>query len=218
MNYNKRLLTTLFALSLTAMLIAGCDRHKSERAEITKQMAAIDAESAPLKEEQGRLAQEAEALNADIKQQQDTLQPHADRVAKLQEDLAVYVKDHQTTAMVLNLTKTGVAAVLEAKADQKTKDLVKNLNTLGNIVAMAYCLRKGQECRNATIQIMSLGSQIDSENQAMSGINTQIDQKRASLQELEQKRSAVDAAIAQKTQERDSLKQKLDSLTCRFCV
>lgn len=217
MNRN-RLVLILFLLSVVAMSLSGCDRHKAERAEITKQIAAIDADTAPLKAEQGQLAAQAESLNADIKQQQDTLQPHADRVAKLQDEMAVYVKDHQTTATVLSLTKTGVAAVLEAKADQKTKDLVKNVNVLGNIVAMAYCLRKGEECRNATIQIMSLGSQIDQENELMAGINTQMNQKKASLQELDQKRATVDTAIAQKTQERDSLKQKLDSLTCRFCV
>lgn len=217
MNYKSRLIPTLFVF-LIAMSISGCDRHKAEREVISKQITAIDADMAPLKEEQGQLAKNEEALNADLKQQSDTLQQHSDRVAQLQDQLSVYVKDHQTTALVLNLTRTGVAAVLEAKADQKTKDLVKNANALGNIVAMAYCLRKGEECRNATIQIMSLGSQIDSENEVMSGINTQIDQKKASLQELQQKRSAIDAAIAQKTQERDSLKQKLDSLTCRFCV
>jgi chromosome segregation ATPase len=202
----------LLVLAVVAMSISGCDRHKAEREEISKQIAAIDADTAPLKEEQGRLAKDEETLNLEIQQQSNTLQQHLDQRAKLQEDLAAYVKDHQTTALVLKLTKTGVAAVLESKADQKTKDLIKNAGAIGNIVAMAYCLRKGEECRNATIQIVSLGSQIDSENEVMSGINIQIDQKKASLPELQQKRLTVDAAIAQKTQERDRLKQKLDSL------
>ena len=194
------------------MSISGCDRHKAEREEINKQIAAIDADTGPLKEEQGRIAKDEEALNAEIQQQSDTLQQHLDRRAKLQEDLAVYVKDHQTTALVLNLTKTSIASVLESKADQKTKDLIKNAGALGDIVAKIYCLRNSEECRNATLQIMSLGSQIDSENEVMAGINTQIDQKKASLQQVQQKRSTLDAAIAQKTQQRDRLKQKLDSL------
>jgi chromosome segregation ATPase len=212
MNYKNRLIPVLFVLAVIAMSISGCDRHKAEREEISKQIAAIDADTAPLKEEQGRLAKDEETLNIEIQQQSNTLQQHLDQRAKLQEDLSAYVKDHQTTALVLKLTKTSVAAVLESKADQKTKDLIKNAGAIGNIVAMAYCLRKGEECRNATIQIVSLGSQIDSENEVMSGINIQIDQKKASLPELQQKRSTVDAAIAQKTQERDRLKQKLDSL------
>lgn len=212
MNYKNRLIPMLLVLAVVAMSISGCDRHKAEREEISKQIAAIDADTAPLKEEQGRLAKDEETLNLEIQQQSNTLQQHLDQRAKLQEDLAAYVKDHQTTALVLKLTKTGVAAVLESKADQKTKDLIKNAGAIGNIVAMAYCLRKGEECRNATIQIVSLGSQIDSENEVMSGINIQIDQKKASLPELQQKRLTVDAAIAQKTQERDRLKQKLDSL------
>ncbi len=213
MNYKNRLIPMLLVLAVVAMSISGCDRHKAEREEISKQIAAIDADTAPLKEEQGRLAKDEETLNIEIQQQSNTLQQHLDRRAKLQEDLAAYVKDHQTTALVLKLTKTSVAAVLESKADQKTKDLIKNAGAIGNIVAMAYCLRKGEECRNATIKIVSLGSQVDSENEVMSGINIQIDQKKASLQELQQKRSTVDAAIAQKTQERDRLKQKLDSLS-----
>ncbi len=218
MNYRHKLITMLFVLPVVAMSISGCDRHKAERAQISQQIATIDADTAPLKEEQGRLANDEATLNAEIQQQSDTLQQHSDRRTKLQDDLAVYVKDHQTTAMVLSMTKTGISAVLQSKADQKTKDLIKNAGALGNIVAMAYCMRKGEECRNATIQIMSLGSQIDSENEVMAGINTQIDQKRASLQQLQQKRSTLDATIAEKTQQRDQLKQKLDSLTCRFCV
>src|SRR5258708_4787230 len=105
MNYKNRLVPMLFVLPLIAMSISGCDRHKAERAEITKQIAAIDADTVPLKEEQGRLAKDEEALNADIKQQSDTLQQHMDRRTQLQDELAVYVKDHQTTALVLNLTK-----------------------------------------------------------------------------------------------------------------
>jgi hypothetical protein len=41
----------------------------------------------------------------------------------------------------------------------------------------------------------------------------QLDQKKASLQDRQQKLSSLDAAIASKTTERDSLKQKLDSLS-----
>src|SRR6185295_4007301 len=104
MNYSNKLIPTLFVF-LIAMSISGCDRHKAEREVISKQIAAVDADTAPLKEEQAQLVKNEEALNADIKQQSDTLQQHSDRVAQLQEQLAVYVKDHQTTAMVLNLTR-----------------------------------------------------------------------------------------------------------------
>lgn len=217
MIFNHRLVLTLVLL-LVATAISGCDRHKDERAEVGKQITVAEADLAPLNEEQSRVSKDEEALNAEIKQQSDTLQPHLDRRTKLQDDLAVYVQDHKTTALVLKMTRTGVAAVLDSKADEKTKDLIRTADAVSNIVAFAYCLKKGEECRNATAQIMSLGAQIDSENQTISDMTAQLDQKRASLQGLQQKQSSLDAAIAAKTKERDDLKQKLGSLTCRFCI
>ena len=218
MTYNNRSLLALFVLPLVAMAISGCDRHKAERAELSKQIAVADADLTPLTEEQSRASKDVEMLNAEIKQQSDTLQQHVDQRAKLQNDLAVYVQDHKTTALVLKMTRTGVAAVLDSKADQKTKDLISTADAISNIVAFAYCLKKGDECRNATAQIMSMGAQIDSENETISAMTAPLDQKKASLQELQQKQSSIAAAIAAKTKERDDLKQKLDSLTCRFCI
>ena len=218
MIFNNRLALPLVVLLLVATGISGCDRHKDERAEVSKQITVAEADLAPLNEERSRVSKDEEALNAEIKQQSDTLQPHLDRRTKLQDDLAVYVQDHKTTALVLKMTRTGVAAVLDSKADEKTKDLIRTADAVSNIVAFAYCLKKGEECRNATAQIMSLGAQIDSENQTISDMTAQLDQKKASLQGLQQKQSSLDAAIAAKTKERDDLKQKLDSLTCRFCI
>jgi chromosome segregation ATPase len=213
MSYKNRLVLTCFVLLLVALAISGCDRHKAERGELGKQIAVIETDLGPLKEEQGRVSQELETLNAEVKQQSDTLQPHLDRRTQLQEELALFVENHKTTALVLNMTRGGVAAVLDSHANQKTKDLIRTADTIGKLVAMAYCVRKGEECRNATVKIMSLGSQIDSENQSISLKTGELDQKKASLQERQQKLSSIDAAIAAKTQERDALKQKLDSLS-----
>jgi hypothetical protein len=44
-------------------------------------------------------------------------------------------------------------------------------------------------------------------------MTAQLDQKKASLQERQQKSSSLDATIAAKTKERDALKQRLDSLS-----
>jgi len=213
MSYKNRFVVTLFVLPIVAMAISGCDRHKAERAELGKQIAAIEADLVPLKEEQARLSQEVETLNSEVQQQSDTLQPHVDQLTKLQDELALYVQEHKTTALVLNMTRGGVAAVLDSHADEKTKNLIRTGDTISKLVAVAYCLRKGEECRNATLKIMSLGSQIDSENATISGMSGQLDQKKASLQELQQKSSSLDASIAAKTQERDGLKQRLDSLS-----
>lgn len=213
MSYKNRSVLTLLVLPIVAMAISGCDRHKAERAELGKQIAANEAEVVTLKEEQARLSQEVETLSSEVQQQSDTLQPHLDQLTKLQDELALYVQEHKTTALVLNMTRSGVAAVLDSHADEKTKNLIRSADAIGKLVAVAYCLKKGQECRNATIKIMSLGSQIDSENATISGMSGPLDQKKASLQELQQKSSSLDAAIAAKTQERDSLKQRLDSLS-----
>lgn len=212
MDYKNKSMPTLLFVALLAVAISGCDRHKAEKAELGKQIAVVEADLVPLKEEQGRVSKDVETLASEVNQQSAGLQQHLDRRTKLQDDLAVYVQDHKTTALVLNMTRTGVAAVLESNADQKTKDLIKTGGDIGNIVALAYCLRKGEECRNATVQIMSLGSQIDSENKTISSMTEQFDQKKAALQERQQKGSSLDAAIAAKTKERDDLKQKLDSL------
>jgi chromosome segregation ATPase len=141
------------------------------------------------------------------------LQPHLDQRTQLEDELAAYVEAHQTTALVLKMTRTGVAAVLDSKANQKTKDLIRASDAISKLLAVAYCVKKGQECRNATIKIMALGSQIDSENQTISLMTAQLDQKKASLQERQQKVSSLDATIAAKTKERDDLKQRLESLS-----
>lgn len=213
MFFKNKLTLALFVLAFFVMAISGCDRHKAERAELSKQITVIEADLVPLQEQQARASQEVEQLNSEVKQQSDALQPHLDQVAKLQDELALYVQDHQTTALVLKMTRTGVATVLESQANQKTKDLIRTGDAIGRMVAVAYCLRKGEECRNATLKIMSFGSQIDAENAKISMMTAQLDQAKASLQEREQKRSAIDAALAAKTQERDALKQKLDSLS-----
>jgi flagellar biosynthesis chaperone FliJ len=60
---------------------------------------------------------------------------------------------------------------------------------------------------------MALGSQIDSENQTITLLTAQLDQKKASLQERQQKSSSLDGTIATKTKEREGLKQRLDSIS-----
>jgi chromosome segregation ATPase len=213
MIYKNKLLFTLFVWPLVAIALSGCDRHKAEKAELSKQIAVIEADLVPLNEEQGQVSKEVETLNADVKQQSDTLQPHLDQRTQLEDELAAYVEAHQTTALVLKMTRTGVAAVLDSKANQKTKDLIRASDAISKLLAVAYCVKKGQECRNATIKIMALGSQIDSENQTISLMTAQLDQKKASLQERQQKVSSLDATIAAKTKERDDLKQRLESLS-----
>jgi peptidoglycan hydrolase CwlO-like protein len=213
MSYRNRSVFILLAVLFVVMAISGCDRHKAERAELSKQIATIDADLMPLKEEQSRVAKEVETLSAEVQKQSDALQPHLDQRTKLQDDLALYVQEHQTTALVLKMTQSGVAAVLDSKANQKTKDLVGTANAISKLVATAYCLRKGEECRNATLRIMALGSQIDSENQTITLLTAQLDQKKASLQERQQKSSSLDGTIATKTKEREGLKQRLDSIS-----
>ena len=213
MFYKNRSVVTLFVLLFFAIMSSACDRHKAERAELTKQIAVIETDLVPMKEEQGRVAQEVQALTAEVQQQSDTLQPHLDQRTKLQNDLDLFVQEHKTTALVLNMTRTGVAAVLDSNANQKTKDLIRTADAIGKLVALAYCIKKGEECRNATIKITALGAQIDSENATISLLTAQLDQKKAALQERQQKSTSLDAAIAAKTKERDDLKQRLDSIS-----
>ena len=213
MSHKAKSLVILPVLFFIVMAISGCDRHKAEREQLGKQIAAIDTDLVPMKEEQGRVSQEVAALASEVQQQSDTVQPHIDQRTKLQDELDVFVQEHQTTALVLNMTRQGVAAVLESKANDKTKNLVKTADAIGKLIAVAYCLKKGEECRNATVKITALGSQIDAENQQITLLGGQLDQKRASLQEKQQQLSSIDASIAAKTTERDTLKQRLDSIS-----
>ena len=213
MSHKAKSLVILPVLFFIAIAISGCDRHKAEREQLGKQIAVIDADLVPMKEEQGRVSQEAAALTSEVQQQSDTVQPHIDQRTKLQDELDVFVQEHQTTALVLNMTRQGVAAVLESKANDKTKNLVKTADAISKLIAVAYCLKKGEECRNATVKITALGSQIDAENQQITLLSGQLDQKKASLQEKQQQLSSIDASIAAKTTERDTLKQRLDSIS-----
>jgi chromosome segregation ATPase len=203
----------LFVFLFVALTISGCDRHKAEREQLGKQIAAIDTDLAPMKDEQGRVSQEVSALTAEVQQQSDTVQPHLDQRQKLQDELDLFVQQHQTTALVLNMTRTGVAAVLESKASDKTKNLIKTADAISKLIAVAYCIKKGEECRNATVKITALGSQIDAENQQISLLSVQLDQKKAQLEEQQQKLSSLDSGIAAKTTERDGLKQRLDAIS-----
>jgi len=133
MDYKNKLIPTLLFVALLAVAISGCDRHKAEKAELGKQIAVVEADLVPLKEEQGRVSKDVETLTSEVNQQSAGLQQHLDRRTKLQDDLAVYVQDHKTTALVLKMTRSGVAAVLESNADQKTKerdDLKQKLDSL----------------------------------------------------------------------------------------
>jgi hypothetical protein len=128
--------------------------------------------------EHDKASQEVSALTSEVQQQSDVVQPHLDQRTKLQDELDRFVQEHQTTALVLNMTRTGVAAVLESKASEKTKTYIKTADTIGKLIAVAYCLKKGEECRNATAKITALGAQIDTENQQITMLSAQLDQRR----------------------------------------
>ena len=213
MSYKIKSTVIVFVLLFVARAISGCDRHKAEREELGKKIAVIETDLAPMQAEQSRASQEVAALTSEVQQQSDTLQPHLDQRTKLQDELDRFVQEHQTTALVLNMTRTGVSAVLESKASEKTKTYIKTADAVSKLIAVAYCLRKGEECRNATVKITALGSQIDAENQQITMLSAGLDQKKATLQESQQKLSSIDAAIAAKTTERDGLKQRLAEIS-----
>ena len=213
MSYKIKSTVNVFVLLFLAIAISGCDRHKAEREQLGKQIAAIETDLIPMQAEHDKASQEVSALTSEVQQQSDVVQPHLDQRTKLQDELDRFVQEHQTTALVLNMTRTGVAAVLESKASEKTKTYIKTADTIGKLIAVAYCLKKGEECRNATAKITALGAQIDTENQQITMLSAQLDQKKASLQESQQKLSSIDAAIAAKTTERDGLKQRLAEIS-----
>jgi peptidoglycan hydrolase CwlO-like protein len=213
MSYKIKSIFFLLVFLFVAMALSGCDRHKAEREELGKKIAAIDADLVPMQEEQGRVSQEVAARTSEVQQQSATIQPHQDQLTKLQDELDRFVQEHQTTALVLNMTRTGVATVLESKASEKTKTYIKTADAIGKLIAVAYCLKKGEECRNATVKITALGSQIDAENQQITMLSAGLDQKKAALQESQQKLSSIDAAIAAKTTERDGYKQRLAEIS-----
>lgn len=215
--HRNRFLQTLILLLFVTTAISCRDTYKGERASLSTQITALEAEMARLTDERAKASREMDTLSSEIKEQADNLRQHLDRRTKLQDELAVYVLDHKMTTVVLAASGASVAAVVNEHADQKTKDSLRTAGAIGIGVAIVYCYNYAEECGDVTTRLLYYGSQIKSENNLVSGITTLVSQKKSSLEEREEKISSLGALITQKTSERDTLRRKHDSLICKFC-
>lgn len=216
--YQNKSAQTLIILLFVTLTICGCDSHKGERASLSKQITGIETDLVRLQGEQAKVSKNKETLAAELTQQTDTLKQHTLRRTKLQDELALYVLDHKTTTLVLAGTVASVAAIYNENTDQKTKDTLNTAGKFGAALAILYCWNNAEECASVTTRIAYYGSQIKSEANIISGLTTQLSQKKSSLQKHEEEISSLGDMITRKISERDTLRQKHDSLLCKFCL
>jgi chromosome segregation ATPase len=215
--YQNKSVKTLIILLFVALTICGCDSHKGERASLSTQITAIEAELVRFKSEQDKVSKALGILASDIEQQTDSLKQHTNRRTKLQDELSLYVLDNKMTTLVLATTVASIGAVLNENTDQKTKDSLNTAGVVGLILAGVYCSNYPEDCASVTAKIAYYGSQIKAESNSISGITAQLSQNKLSLQEHEKKNSSLGDMIAKRISERDALKQKHDSLLCKLC-
>lgn len=189
------------ALILAAALLAaatGCDTRKGERAGLLKQVSAAESELSRLNQQRSEVSRALEMLPAEIKQASESLQQHARRRTKLQDDLGLYIMDHKLATVAVMATVGGVAGVVGDNVDEDAK------STLGlvGLVGALYCVADGEECADVNI----------------SDLTGMLSAKKSALQKREQELAALVKSIDGKTVERDALKQKHDSLVCRLCL
>jgi chromosome segregation ATPase len=204
----------LVALLLaSAAASAGCDTRKGERAELLKQVSAVESELSRLSQQRSEVSRAVEMLPAEIKQASEGLQQHVQRRTKLQDDLGLYIMDHKLATVAVMATVGGVAGVVSDNVDEDTK------GTLGlvGLIGALYCAANGEECADVATRVLYFGSQIEAANKNISDLTASLSAKKTLLQKREQELAALAKTIDGKTGERDSLKQKHDSLVCRLC-
>lgn len=203
----------LFAALFVAAAATGCDSHKGERADLLKQVAAVESELSRLNQQRSEVSRAVEMLPAEIKQTSEGLQQHVQRRTKLQDDLGLYIMDHKLATVAVMATVGGVAGVVSDNVDQDTK------STLGlvGLIGVLYCAANGEECADVATRVLYFGSHIEAANKNISDLTSTLSAKKSALQKREQELAALVRTIDGKTGQRDALKQKHDSLVCRIC-
>jgi septal ring factor EnvC (AmiA/AmiB activator) len=204
----------LAVLLLVTLTVVGCDRRKDERASLLNRIEGIEADLARLNERHTVASRIAQALPGEIRQYADGLQQQSQRRTQMQDELDKYVLDHKLATVAVMATAGGVAVVVSDNIDEDTKG---TLGVIGLIGAL-YCVANGEECADVTARILYFGAQIESANKNISELTAKLSAKKQALKQCEEELARLAEAIGAKTNERDTLKQKHDSLLCRFCL
>jgi septal ring factor EnvC (AmiA/AmiB activator) len=209
----KKFVFILAALLVVTIIISRRDRYKDERAALLNQITVIEADLAQLNERRTQASKAMEMLSSEVKQYTDSVQQHSQRRTKLQDELDLFILDHKMATVAVMATAGGVASVIDGNIDEETKNALRFVGFIGAL----YCIGNSEECADVTARILYFGSQIESENKNISDATSKLAARKLSLQERGKEYASLGDMMTKKTSERDTLKQKHDSLLCRLC-
>ncbi|HEX8353769.1 MAG TPA: hypothetical protein VF611_12765 [Pyrinomonadaceae bacterium] len=202
------------ALLCLVATFAGCDTHKDERASLLKKITDIETESTRLNAQMAAVSKDVEALPAEIRQYADRLQQHEQRRTKLQDDLAEFLLNHKMAAVALMATAGGAATIINNNIDEDSKAALRLVGVIGAL----YCVVNSDECADVAARVLYFGSQIEAEEKGIAEVTSKLSSKRSLLQTRQKERASLGGAIESRTNERDALRRKHDSLLCRYCL
>jgi septal ring factor EnvC (AmiA/AmiB activator) len=209
----KKFVLILAALLFVTIMISRRDRYKDERATLLSQITVIEADLEQLNERRTEASKAMEMLSSEVKQYTDSVQQHSQRRTQLQDELDLFILDHKMATVAVMATAGGVASVIDDNIDEDTKNALRFVGFIGAL----YCIGNSEECADVTTRIMYFGSQIESENKNISDATSKLAAKKLSLQERGKEFASLGDMMTNKTSERDTLKQKHDSLLCQLC-
>ena len=200
-------------LLLVTVAVFGWDRNKEERASLLNQITDLEANLSHLNEQNSGVSSAIEALSSEVDQYADSLRQHTQRRTKLQDELGAYVLEHKMATLALIAAGGGVASIINDNMGEDTKEVLRALGAIGAV----YCIFNSEECADVTAHILYFGAQIESAGKSISDMTSKLSAKKTALKERENEQDSLKGVISKKTLERDALKQKHDSLVCRFC-
>jgi len=203
----------LVLVALFAFFSAGCDTNKEERASLLRQISTRESETERLDEQRTILSNKNNQLKTDITQLTNNLNQSRQRATRLKDSLAAYLLEHKLVTAAIVAMGGAAAVIVEDNVDQETKDTLTGVVIIG----AAICLYNAGECADVTSKILYYGSEIDSANKYVNEAATLISGKKNQLQLNEKEYVTLTNQIKSKSEDRNSLQQKHDSLVCRFC-
>ena len=120
-------------LILTALLFAGCDSHRNERASLREKINELNNKVAQHKNERSVTLTDIDTLNGDIERESNSLPQHSQQRAKLQDDLSLFLLDHKLATVAVIATGGGAATFINDNIDEDTRDALRVAGLVGAI-------------------------------------------------------------------------------------